>query len=543
MILRAWCIGVTTLVTAAGLLLHGMRRRRKRTTIQLFNGKIIKSYLMNLNQEECDQEFENLLPLLISGDHAGDHSPLVLGLDCEWPSEEPGVSVLQISSQSMCLLFRPSLLRPRRLPPSLFRLLEDPSIIKAGVGIEQDVRRLCDGFGVVPRGVLEVRALVQHLGGVSEGESQSLAALALRFLGMAIDKTQQCSRWGEEQLTPAQIRYASIDAWASQALVWAILDATDLSSQGSRSLLHDLADKSKINLAHRKRKGKAHPRLNLNLQAQGSKAQSPSIRKTDLYENCRLLAPDGQLLCTCSSRKAQWYLQKGIAVLVEEEPLTVQLSFEPAGRFASADGFYTSDKENKCAICGSLQDHVRHHVVPHCYRAFFPLEFKSHISHDILLVCVSCKARANQCDHLFMRKIGSEMNAPLSGARFENDLTLAAVRSAALALLRPSRSQIPEERKKELISVLLASSLFPSADGTTELTEEMLKEASQIEFRKVNEGWQSHAKVVVERLKGGIEGGIEEFVKRWRRHFLKTMSPLHLPPCWSIESRTFSSLN
>lgn len=39
------------------------------------------------------------------------------------------------------------------------------------------------------------------------------------------------------------------------------------------------------------------------------------VRKTALYDNCRILAPDGQLLSTCSQKKVDWYLEKGLAVL------------------------------------------------------------------------------------------------------------------------------------------------------------------------------------------------------------------------------------
>lgn len=37
-----------------------------------------------------------------------------------------------------------------------------------------------------------------------------------------------------------------------------------------------------------------------------------TTRKRPLWDNCKLLAPDGQLLCTCDSRKAMWYMEKGL---------------------------------------------------------------------------------------------------------------------------------------------------------------------------------------------------------------------------------------
>lgn len=41
-------------------------------------------------------------------------------------------------------------------------------------------------------------------------------------------------------------------------------------------------------------------------------AYLPTFRKSPLYDNCFLHAPDGQPLCTCDKKKAKWYLDKGI---------------------------------------------------------------------------------------------------------------------------------------------------------------------------------------------------------------------------------------
>ena len=37
------------------------------------------------------------------------------------------------------------------------------------------------------------------------------------------------------------------------------------------------------------------------------------VRKRPLYYNCFLLAPDGQQLCVCDVKKAEWYIDKGLA--------------------------------------------------------------------------------------------------------------------------------------------------------------------------------------------------------------------------------------
>ncbi len=114
-----------------------------------------------------------------------------------------------------------------------------------------------------------------------------------------------------------------------------------------------------------------------------------------------MIAPDGEVLSNCDQKKVQWYLDKGLAVIIKEDPLTIQLNFEPNGRTASKeyaniydDNFYTTNRENKCVVCGNENDFSRFHVVPSLYRSHFPHELKSHRSHDVVLLCFSCHEQA-----------------------------------------------------------------------------------------------------------------------------------------------------
>ena len=45
-----------------------------------------------------------------------------------------------------------------------------------------------------------------------------------------------------------------------------------------------------------------------------------------------MVAPDGELLSNCDKKKAQWYVERGLADKINDEPLTIQLRFEPNGR-------------------------------------------------------------------------------------------------------------------------------------------------------------------------------------------------------------------
>lgn len=45
-----------------------------------------------------------------------------------------------------------------------------------------------------------------------------------------------------------------------------------------------------------------------------------------------MLAPDGFCLSNCDRKKAQWYVDRGLAIVEVEEPFTVRLNFEPSNR-------------------------------------------------------------------------------------------------------------------------------------------------------------------------------------------------------------------
>eukprot|EP01084_Bolivina_argentea_P053963 98980_1 len=62
------------------------------------------------------------------------HSPLFVGIDCEWKSSKEGsnkISLLQIAHSSMILLIRLHLLHP--LPAELLSFLNNVQILKCGV--------------------------------------------------------------------------------------------------------------------------------------------------------------------------------------------------------------------------------------------------------------------------------------------------------------------------------------------------------------------------------------------------------------------------
>lgn len=255
-----------------------------------------------------------------------------------------------------------------------------------------------------------------------------------------------------------------------------------------------------------------------------------SARKSPLYDNCFLHAPDGQPLCTCDRRKAQWYLDKGIGELVSEDPFVVKLQFEPAGRPESPGDYYLMVKENLCVVCGKKDSYIRKNVIPHEYRKHFPIEMKDHNSHDVLLLCTSCHAISNYHDNHLKQQLAREFQAPIGseeGLRLLEDPERRQVRSGARALL--TAESLPAHRKEELLQALR------EFYHTHSVTEQMLQEAASLETRISNENYVPHGlKVVQCHSQGGLRS-LMQLESRWRQHFLDSMQPRHLPQQWSVD--------
>jgi cobalt/nickel-transporting P-type ATPase D len=139
--------------------------------------------------------------------------------------------------------------------------------------------------------------------------------------------------------------------------------------------------------------------------------------KKQVYENCKMLSKSGEMLCFTDKKRLLWYIRKGLAVEVDpgKEPLTVRLTFDHKDddQRAGAHEFYSSKRSNTCVACGAGKHYLRYRVVPVCYRRALPGKFKSHRSHDVLLLCLGCHEIAQRASEQMKREISSEYGVPL----------------------------------------------------------------------------------------------------------------------------------
>jgi len=137
----------------------------------------------------------------------------VLGFDTETkPSFSRGenhkVALLQLASEEGAFLFR---IQKVGLPDSIRQILSDPSILKAGVAIRDDLKALQKIRNFKPGGFIELQDMAVQTG-IRDFSLKKLCAIVL---GVRISKAQQTSNWEAEELSDQQLVYAATDAFMS----------------------------------------------------------------------------------------------------------------------------------------------------------------------------------------------------------------------------------------------------------------------------------------------------------------------------------------
>lgn len=146
----------------------------------------------------------------------------VLGFDTETrPSFKRGESyppsLLQLAASDGVYIFQ--LKHIERYGP-LIGILADKKILKAGIAINDDIKKLNEIFPFKASGFVELAGLAAKAGIKNMG----LRGLAALLFGFRISKQTRCSRWDNPKLAHAQIVYAATDAWVCRKIYFAVLD-------------------------------------------------------------------------------------------------------------------------------------------------------------------------------------------------------------------------------------------------------------------------------------------------------------------------------
>ena len=239
-----------------------------------------------------------------------------------------------------------------------------------------------------------------------------------------------------------------------------------------------------------------------------------------IYGNCQVLSPEGILMFRCDEKKLNWYLNRNLAALVEDDPKTIQLKFQPNGLGNHDKEYGLTLMENKCVQCGSEEYLTRHHVVPYCYRRFFPTELKSHNFHDVLSLCIDCHEGYEYHSFKWKEHLAEVYDAPINGEVMDNRELLRIKRIAYGILDNPN---IPPKRLREMKSVI------KEYYGIKSLRMSRIKEIAEMEIPVYT---KTHGEIVVSKLTD-----IQEFIQMWRQHFIDNSDCKYLPENWNIKNK------
>ncbi len=325
--------------------------------------------------------------------------------------------------------------------------------------------------------------------------------------------------------------------------------------------------------------------------------------KKPMYDNVYMLDQNHELLCTISMKKANWYIKKGIAEwssfrndkkgTTKNDPYygkdakCIRLLFDHSGssrrRKSDTDNFKStpptsssetlylcSAKRNICVACGKSGYHIRHYIVPFAYRTLLPDKYKSHMSHDIVILCPNCHLDCERLTKRRMTDMENKLRMKVTSIKCEDnhgdgcvaapnkntnhpvidDPKLGQVRSCALALMK-WRSTMPEEqveRYERVVRTYLATissgcTVMEDEEKLTtltlkedvKLTEAQLQKAITVKYRTKNPNYIPGAEIVIRSL-NGEERNIELFIRGWRHFFIDTVHPQHMPMGWDIDN-------
>jgi len=140
----------------------------------------------------------------------------VVGFDTETPptfrkgqSHQP--TLVQVATAHAAYLFQ---LRRLDFSGALPELLENPGIVKTGVALTDDLRKLKEVFPFEEQNVVDLGKIALHHG-LKQSGVRNLAGI---FLGFRITKGPRTSNWRRLDLSSGQISYAATDAWVCREL-------------------------------------------------------------------------------------------------------------------------------------------------------------------------------------------------------------------------------------------------------------------------------------------------------------------------------------
>ena len=158
-------------------------------------------------------------------------------------------------------------------------------------------------------------------------------------------------------------------------------------------------------------------------------------------------------------------------------------------------------------VCGSGNELTKHHVVPYQYRKYFPDEYKSKSSFDVLCLCKTCH---NEYE-LKADVLKDDLLAQFNLESYTKDVQRV---SRSIHALENYSEWIEGDRKQRMVSDI-EDFFYDSLDN--------ILDGEEIEF-------ESATSLLMKNIKD-----IEGFIIMWRKHFVEHTNAKSLPQEWLDE--------
>lgn len=234
--------------------------------------------------------------------------------------------------------------------------------------------------------------------------------------------------------------------------------------------------------------------------------------QSEIYESYSMYSPEGEFMCYCNKKKANWYINKNLASWLDDKKF--QLIFEPNGKGKADNPYYTQEIKNCCVVCGSEKELNKHHVVPYVFRSRLPVEYKESNHHDVLATCIDCHEYYEEKANILKKEIADELNVSMENGMSPEQIKNKKILSAQRLLERVEKGEITGVPFEKL---------------------ELLKEKAKQElYKDISPNGAAWADEIMKIILS--EDRLYAFVQKWRQHFVDTMNPQFLPDHWSVSS-------
>jgi transposase-like protein len=271
--------------------------------------------------------------------------------------------------------------------------------------------------------------------------------------------------------------------------------------------------------------------------------------------NWKVFNENGKHMFTCGGRKADWYLKHDLANITGNKEIT--FNFTPNGNgFEDDEEFGRAERENICVVSGKSDDLQKHHIVPYCYRKYFPDEFKSKNHHDVVLIRYDKHHDYEMIASTFKDKIAEiygvktinvlnrEYTAKLRKSGKKNAILSSTINSLFVKYGRLTQEEILikikiiSKESKIPISTLKGYSYVQFYKFYLYLKSKRAEQINEIKIK--NRTLYDHGYHVMKKLNTSEK--LEDFIKLWRNHFIDNAKPKYMPTGWSVDFRTKTNL-